>query len=167
MKLRPLQSDSHHTIPALRRRSSWLQHILGSYYDSQSPLEQRPAEFNTLQPVGVTSIRVGQPQNLIVFHKFRNRHLPDSSRPMRKTPKTSPPDEEKLENVRQYGTTKKGPKPKPSHLSYSEAELQSSATTKLQLTQFLRQTHGSPSKSPKMVSLNNPILNDLQILMTS
>jgi hypothetical protein len=47
-----------------RRRSSRLQssqrsisipHILGSYYESQSPLEQQPTDPQTSQPVGATS----------------------------------------------------------------------------------------------------------------
>src|ERR1700735_5301400 len=47
-----------------QRRSSRLQssqrsvpipHILGSYYKSQSPLEQRPTDPQTSQPVGATS----------------------------------------------------------------------------------------------------------------
>ncbi|KAF7861552.1 hypothetical protein EAF04_008114 [Stromatinia cepivora] len=53
-----LQLDSHQNISATRRRSSRLQsnqHILGSYYESQSPVEQRPADPQTSQSVGATS----------------------------------------------------------------------------------------------------------------
>ncbi|KAM3066300.1 hypothetical protein ACMFMG_003189 [Clarireedia jacksonii] len=57
------QLDPHQTPSVSRRRSARIQsrirsvsipHIVGSYYESQSPLEQQPADPQTSQPVGAS-----------------------------------------------------------------------------------------------------------------